>query len=57
MTDECIKEYAKLGALHELLQMCENLRCFTPITKSMVEAVIAAAEDYLELCDEEEDDT
>lgn len=57
MTDENIKEYAKLGVLHELLQRCEDLRCFTPIKQSMVEDVKAAAEAYLELCDEEEDDT
>lgn len=57
MTDENRKNYAKLGALSDLLAMCANLREFTYITRSMVEGVKAAAEAYLELCDEEEDDT
>ena len=54
MIDEDIKYYAKTGALVTLLAKCENLKNFT-VTRSMVNDVIAAAEDYLELCDEEEE--
>lgn len=56
MIDEDIKYYAKTGALVTLLEKCENLKSFK-VTRCMVNDVIAAAEDYLELCDEEEDDT
>lgn len=56
MTDEDIMSYAKTGALVTLMVKCEKLKNFTA-TRSMVEDVMSAAEDYLELCDEEEDDT
>ena len=55
MTDECIKHYAKIGALCSLLALCENLR--KSAKRFEVEDVKEAAEAYLELCDEEEDDT
>lgn len=55
MIDEDIKYYAKTGALVTLLAKCENLKNFK-VTRSMVNDVIAAAEDYLELCDEDEED-
>lgn len=55
MTDEILNGYAKTGVLVTLLAKCENLKNFT-VTRSMVEDVIVAAEDYIELCDEEEDD-
>ncbi len=55
MTDESIKHYAKIGTLCSLLALCENLR--KSAKRSEVVAVKAAAEAYLELCDEEEDDT
>ena len=56
MTDEDRKEYAKLGVLALLLGKCANLREIT-VTRSRVESLIAVAQDYLDLCDEEEDDT
>ena len=56
MTDEDRKEYARLGALTLLLGKCANLREVT-VTRSRVESLIAVAQDYLDLCDEEEDDT
>lgn len=55
MIDEDIKYYAKTGALVTLLVKCENLKNFK-VTRCMVSDVIAEAEDYLELCEEEEDD-
>lgn len=56
MTEEKRKTYAKLGALVTLLTMCEMLKS-AKNSRSKAEDVKAAAEDYLELCDEEEDDT
>lgn len=56
MTDEDRKEYARLGALALLLGKCAKLIKDT-VTRSMVESLIAVAQDYLELCDEEEANT
>lgn len=55
MTDEMLKAYAKIGALACLLTKCDALKVAKG-TRSSAEEVKSAAEDYLELCDEEEDD-
>ena len=51
-----LKTYAKLGALVSLLSKCEVLKDARD-SRGKAEEVKEAAEDYLELCDEEEDDT
>ncbi len=56
MTDEKLKAYAKVGALAVLLTKCDALKV-SKDTRSMAEEVKEAAEAFIEVCDEEEDDT